>query len=991
MTTINSATRVDYKLYVAGVLIPCSSVTVSTSVPGTSSAQFSVPAHPLLVNLGRADRLQVAIFYLDSSRDDGELQWCLLFEGYLAGQNYVSSATSRELTFFALSNITIWDSLYLEFMGGKGKGTVGKADKITPDEITIKGNFPRRLFTEQLKNKVFIKRTFDLIGNIFLSTTGRFLDRDVASKSKTKDIAGQLERTKSILRLNRDRQMAQFTGQQILTRYYELAESELKKLKTDYSDFLRAKLDTVDLNSTGVKEELLDVLEEIDEELIKEEIEANVGRRDTLKRTPANTGFFARYFNLTKLEQHFVACPVLEGYPGGDSSKLPSGMFPLLKTSLGKRYMRSLARQTGRKFGEGGNVASLLRGMFSIMNYHITDIVAPPIYTVDKNGLPEGRFTVGSSKNRIAQHIPMPLSPYGLPPTCNAIFPSMIRNWNLATQYSAAPTRLYYERASQGRKLDTKSTKKGYADHGLHVGYPAKVTRHAQDASNLKTSDLEVLVFPEEYYRGPNSVFTQINPLLRDIKKLETAGRLGEVDKLSYEDKSLFEEDPIPADQLAYLEEALLSAKSKGNSSYALFVKQAQLDYTQARSQATTLSVNTVFNPNIIAGFSTILFDSFESNCHMVGYVSQISHTLSQGQSVTQVNVSHARPLRDMLTGILNQGSRYSMHPAEPLTEVRELFQVDESANYVYGSLLYRDSTDADFDLTASGFREKRELEEELRSKLQDKEELTDLLTKEGAEIESIEETLAQIESDLRRINERLQGAQSDTQSGSITASNNYVLNWKELVEVVAADNADSPGTVTSISELVGRQRVSRSRSDRQNDYLTLLRGFIRPKEKYDHIFYSLPVSMRFISRPVCTLEQYIDFYRSAPDFVSGASALTGGRGRGVRGGPRFLDGESSIGKHYALIREFVGGPGFEPGSRVASRINDPSEDLGPPQLSTALEYRSANGEGPIIKKIFANLKDGDMATIQDLPDLAEDSQEILLLYSDLISSRGKL
>jgi len=28
---------------------------------------------------------------------------------------------------------------------------------------------------------------------------------------------------------------------------------------------------------------------------------------------------------------------------------------------------------------------------------------------------------------------------------------------------------------------------------------------------------------------------------------------------------------------------------------------------------------------------------------------------------------------------------------------------------------------------------------------------------------------------------------------------------------------------------------------------------------------------------------------------------------------------------------------------------------------------------------------------VQDLPDLAEDSQEILLLYADIISSRGKL
>ena len=172
---------------------------------------------------------------------------------------------------------------------------------------------------------------------------------------------------------------------------------------------------------------------------------------------------------------------------------------------------------------------------------------------------------------------------------------------------------------------------------------------------------------------------------------------------------------------------------------------------------------------------------------------------------------------------------------------------------------------------------------------------------------------------------------------------------------------------------------------------MKILRGFIRPKKDYEQIFYSLPVSMRFVSRPVCTLEQYIDFYKYAPDFISGASSVTGGRGRGVRGGPIYLDSSDSIGKHYTLIREFVGGPGFEPGSKIASSSVEETEDSGQPQINTLLEYRTALDDGPIIKRVFAALRDGDIATVQDLPDLAEDSQEILLLYADLISSRGKL
>ena len=994
MTILNSATRIDYKVYIAGVLVPCNSVTVSTSVPGRTSAQFTMPAHPLLLSIGKTDRLQVAIFYLDSSREDGELQWCLLFEGYLAGQNYVSSPTSREASFFAFSNIGVWDNLYLEFLGGKGKGTVGKADKVTPDEITMKGNFPRRLFTEGLKNKVYIKRAFDLIGNIFLSTTGRFLDRDIASKAKSKDITGQLARTLEITRLNRDRMLSGLSGDALLTRYRSLALSELEKVKTENKQNLREDLEGIVTTSPTAKAQFIQLLQNIDTEILKEELESNVGKRDTLKRTPANTGFFARYFNLTKLEQHFVACPVLEGYPDGDSTKLPSGMFPLLRTTLGKRYMRSVARQTGRKFGAGGAASNFVNNLFGMMNYQITDIVAPPIYLADKNGLPKGRFTKGDKNNRIAQHVTMPIVPFALPPTCNAIFPSMIRSWNMASQYSAAPTRLYYERASQGRKLDIKSSKKGYADHGLHVGYPAKVTRHAQDASNLKTSDLEVLVFPEEYYRGPNSIFTQINPLLRDIKKLENAGRLGAVNKLSAEDKSLFEKDPIPADQLAYLEEALVSAKDKGNTSYGLFVKQAQVDYTVARTQAATLSVSTVFNPNIIAGFTTILFDSFENNCHMVGYVNQITHSLTESQSVTQVSITHARPLREMLTGILNQGSQYAMHPAEPLSEIRELFQVEEAANYLYANLIYRNSTDADFNLTVSGFADKKKVETEVTAKEQSLADLKDSIASAedaGQNTDALIEELALLDSEIRELQEQLFSANSDQQSGSQTATNNYVLNWKGLVDIVAASGADKEDTVTDLNKLVGSQRTTTSKQERQDAYMKILRGFIRPKDQFEQVFYSLPVTMRFISRPVCTLEEYIDFYQSAPDFINGTSSITGGRGRGTRGGVEYLDGQPGLAKHYRLIREFVGGPGFEPGSKLAPQKKESTEDRGLPELRTDFEYRTADEKGLIIKRIFASLNPGDTATIQDLPDLAEDSQEILLLYSDMVRSRGKL
>lgn len=759
MTIQNSATRIDYKVYIAGVLVPCSQVTVTTSAPGTSSAQLSMPAHPLLISLGEGDRLQVAIFYLDSKKDTSELQWCLLFEGYIAGQNYVSSPMSREVTFFAMSNISIFDNLYLEFLGGKGRGKVGKADKITPDEITMKGNYPRRFFTEGLKNKVYVKRPFDLIGNIFLATTGRFLDRDIASKTSTKNIDQQVTRLVQITSINRARRVDRKVAG---VGYVDQAKEVLAGLKEDSKTKFGDALDKLIKKGPSANTELQELLKKIDEELIKQELEKNVGKRNTFVRTPANTGFFARYFNLTKLEHHFVASPIIEGYPGEDVTKLPSGMFPMLRTSRGRKYMRSVTRQTGRKFGQGGNVTSFLTNLFTIASYEVLDILAPPICLADKNGLPSGAFSLGDSNNRIVQHVTKPNTPYGLPPSCNAIFPCMVKSWNLGKQYGIRPTRVYYERASQGRKLNVKSSKKGYADHGTHVGYPAKVTRHAQDASKLKTSSLEVLVFPEEYYKGPNCVFNQISPLLYEIKKQENAGRLGEVESSKSETVELFDKG-IPADQVNFLQEALLKSKAKGNSSYGLYVKQAQIDYVNSRTAATSFSANLIFNPNIVAGFSSILFDSAETNCHMVGYVRQITHTLSQGSSSTSVSFSNARPLRDMLTGIINQGGEYAMHPMEPLTEIREVFQVEEVANHYFGDLLYS-NLGLDMNLHRTSLVELKKAEDaykELDQRYKDLEESIKKQEDEAKKLE-LEKQLAELDVELGESQNAIDNAKSD-------------------------------------------------------------------------------------------------------------------------------------------------------------------------------------------------------------------------------------
>lgn len=998
----NLATRIDFKVYIAGVLVPASQVTVGTEVPGISTAQINLPAHPLIFGLGEGDRLQVAIFYLDSTDPSGELHWNLLFEGHLTSSSYSASSGNREIIFSAISNIGVMDTLFLEFLGGKGNGKIGKPDKNTPNEITLKGNYPRRLFTEGLNNKTYIKRPFDLIGNIFLATTGRFLDRDVSKKS-SKSMDVYIAKQRDILTSNRRLKLAQFSGDEERTKTFLLAELNSLKSKFETPEDKLA----VEVGIEGVldgtsfitrdrttEDSLIQLLARFDETYLKTTAKNTVGKRDISTRSSVNTGFFARYFNLTKLEQHFVPSPILEGIPGGDTSKLPSGMFPILKTRRGKKYVRALTRQTGRKYGQNGSASALVNNLFTIMNYEVLDVIAPGICQVDDNGVPKAQFDK-TKKNSIAQHITKPATAYGIPPSCNVLFPCMITSWNISNNYSAPPTRVYYERRSQGRKLDIKSTKKGYADHGTNVGYPAKITRHAQDASNSKRSDMEVLVFPEEYYRGPNPQFNEINPFLYEIKKQENSRRIDGVTKIPKDSIQQLSDDSIPGDQANLLEEAVLKASAKGNDSYGLFVKQAQVDYVNGKTMATSLSVNTVFNPNLIAGFSSLLMDSEDTNIHCMGYVRQVSHTLSaQGMAATSVSMTNVRTLKDMFIGILNQGAKYIVHPTEPLTEVREVFQVPEVANLYYKYLLYlgreEPSSLEDLELALTEANTAIKEQEQSLDSVENSDITPEKLEEEVAELTSVLNELILTRDNLRAdIANRVQF--SNPQASTDLGRDSFIMNWPKFFNLTTlSDNSEEQ--VSSLEDYIGSSRLEKTKEQLRDDYKKAIRGYITPKKELSPFFNNLAVATRYTRRPICTLEQYIDFYKTAPDFINPGSAVMGGRGRGTRAKKQYLDNESGKAPYYSLIREFVGGPGIEPGAKIAEGVLRSSETATTSQVDYQLLYRTAGTqETTITEQVFTELKKGQRATVQDLPDLSKDFQELLLLYSDIIKTKGEL
>jgi len=142
----------------------------------------------------------------------------------------------------------------------------------------------------------------------------------------------------------------------------------------------------------------------------------------------------------------------------------------------------------------------------------------------------------------------------------------------------------------------------------------------------------------------------------------------------------------------------------------------------------------------------------------------------------------------------------------------------------------------------------------------------------------------------------------------------------------------------------------------------------LRPKSEVRSLLENHEHGMKYASRPVCTLEEYIDFYAVAGRGKTNLDPI--GRGRGVRIGAHDEDG--AVPKYYRIIRQFVGGPGIEPGStaEVGLTLTVPGAD---------------ENTGLLAEMVFTDIPAGDEATFADLPDSRKDWQRLLLDYASVV------
>jgi len=153
----NSVFFIDVRVYIAGILVPCSSVSVSASFSNIPKCTITLPPDPTLYGIGRKDRVPVHVFIADSfstsskkifSGDPGE--YVLFFEGEISGFGYVSDSRGKEMVINCQSHFVMLQDCKVEYIdvGSQiNRLTMPGQRLVALSEATTAAIFPLCLFT----------------------------------------------------------------------------------------------------------------------------------------------------------------------------------------------------------------------------------------------------------------------------------------------------------------------------------------------------------------------------------------------------------------------------------------------------------------------------------------------------------------------------------------------------------------------------------------------------------------------------------------------------------------------------------------------------------------------------------------------------------------------------------------------------------------------------------------------------------------------------
>lgn len=180
----NKPQRGSFLVYINGVEVPVIDVSVTSGIWRIPEAVINMPPDKELIGLGKEDRVQVAIFYLDShhtetvTNTDPDPTFRLLFDGEIRGWEYQTTGLGRTISFHCTSHVDAFTKFYPFFVSNLDSMVAGALSSKTNQGHSAESQltFPASIFYRGLRingETEFVKRPFDFIENVFKALIGK--------------------------------------------------------------------------------------------------------------------------------------------------------------------------------------------------------------------------------------------------------------------------------------------------------------------------------------------------------------------------------------------------------------------------------------------------------------------------------------------------------------------------------------------------------------------------------------------------------------------------------------------------------------------------------------------------------------------------------------------------------------------------------------------------------------------------------------------------
>lgn len=262
------------------------------------------------------------------------------------------------------------------------------------------------------------------------------------------------------------------------------------------------------------------------------------------QQTIPAANFFSRWSRLTNFHNRFVASPFFDEIVDNPN------VFPVLRALQNVSAVDTIARNLIPNVQNSGSIWDMLQLVFQTMLFEIAMIPSMPLVATslssglvqqttfsdhvlafDSARVPNGAFVsvlTGDSRKttprRIPNYFPKPQTLFGIAPSCNVIFPSQLVALAYDENYATQPTRLYFNDETLLNLL--RIPRGGYREtvhNALTIAYPpeADAAMHARAHGGGKLNGKNLLLWPEEFFKGPVLDRRDVPPWLFFLKQSE--------------------------------------------------------------------------------------------------------------------------------------------------------------------------------------------------------------------------------------------------------------------------------------------------------------------------------------------------------------------------------------------------------------------------------------------------------------------------------------